>query len=140
MLRVSAVLAILVGLFMGFNTVVGFSQTYRYALVDEHTFLFEHLVLQCAFAGSAIVGGIWALWNGSRVLLSASWGVMFALTAPRLIRPAVPLEAMRQIASRGGTSFVFGINPVEIAVAAVALVGLGLCVAHEITGTPTRSR
>jgi hypothetical protein len=139
MLRISAVLAILVGLFMGFNTIVGFSQTLRYAPIDEHAFLLEHLVLQCVFAGSAILGGIWALWNGSRVLLAASWGVIFALTAPRLIRPAVPLEAMRQIASRGGTSFAFGVNPIEMGVAAVALVGLGLCIAHEIMGAPARS-
>jgi hypothetical protein len=140
MLRISAVLAVLVGLFMGFNTIAGFSQTFRYAPVDEHMFLLEHLVLQCAFAASAIVGGIWALWNGSRVLLAASWGVIFALTAPRLIRPFVPLEAMRQMAARGTAVFGFSANPTEVAVAAVALVGLGLCIAHEIIGTAARAR
>jgi len=133
-LRISAGLAILVGLFLAYETWVGMSYASRYGMEGQETFVVEHFALQWAFVAALIVGAALALWRGWRVLLAAAWGMLLGLDAPHLIRPAIPPAALvSHVLSRGGDVHVPGVDPALLVIVLIALVGLVLCGVFELT-------
>jgi hypothetical protein len=139
MLRISAVLGILVGLLLAYKSIAGFVTGYQYTMAEEHAFVTEHFALQCLFAGSAVLGGALALWRGWYALLATAWGIVIGLTAPHLIHPTIPAAELKHMVANGGTAYVSGVDPLQYAVAVVAVVGFGLCIAREIAGPSNRA-
>lgn len=137
MLRISAALAILVGLLLAYKTAMGISAAYRFPLEGQESYVAWHFALQCAFAAASLGGGMLALWLSWRTLLATSWGIILGLTAPHLIRPALTIGMARQMAESHGATI--GPDIGEIVLVVIALIGLVLCAASELRRASTNS-
>ncbi len=131
LIRISAALAILVGLLLGYKTADGMAHTHDYFSLSDHSYVYKHFALQWMFVIMSLGGGVLAMWRSWFSLLAASWGVVFALTVPHLIRPSISPEMLRMMASHGGNAYVVGVDPGEVVLAAVAVIGLALCGVSE---------
>jgi hypothetical protein len=127
MLRISALLAIVVGLVLTAKTIVGFSEAAKYSMSGEEMFLAQRLALQVAFALAPVAGGALALWREWRTVLATSWGIILGLAAPHLIHPSIPPAAMQILRAHGGNVVVPGADVAEIVMVVIALAGLVLC-------------
>ena len=125
LLRISAVLAIIIGLALAIETWTGMSNAYRFPVEGEGTYIVEHFALQWAFVASLIVGGGLALWREWNTLLAAAWGIVVGLEAPHLIRPPVPAAIVNQMAQ--GHTYVVKADVGQYVVVGLALLGLVLC-------------
>jgi hypothetical protein len=128
MLRISAGMAIVVGLVLAIETFSGMSNAYRYSLSGEGTYIAEHFALQWAFVVALVGGGVLAFWRGFSVLLAAAWGIVLGLDAPQLIRPPIPAALMQ---THGAVVHVVGANVGQYLAVALALLGLVLCAVAE---------
>lgn len=131
MLRISAVLAILIGLFFAYETYTGMSMAYQYGQGEE-AYLTAHFALQWVFVVALIGGGSLAIWLSTRVLLAAAWGIVLGLNAPHLIRPAIPVGMIKQtVLAHGGNAYVIGVDPRLYVIAGAAVLGIVLAGVSE---------
>jgi hypothetical protein len=127
MLRLSAALAVVLGVFLTAKIIIGYSHALQVVSPEEHGYLTQKFVLQCIFALMSVGGGVLAIWRHWRSLLAASWGVILALAAPSLLQPGIPAAAARIMAARGSTASGVDIDPLVIVLVVTSVIGLVLC-------------
>lgn len=124
MLRISAGLAILVGLVLAIETYAGMSKAYGYSLEGEGTYVAEHFALQWTFVAALIVGGGLAFWREWSTLLAAAWGIVVGLDAPHLIHPPIPAAVLSRLAAG---AHVASADIGQLVAVGIAVLGLVLC-------------
>jgi hypothetical protein len=118
-LRLSAVLAILVGLVYVEGLVFEFQYSGVSGITTWHA-LADVLI--------PLVPGVLALFGRATFLLPAVWGWVLGVHLPRVLlpRPPLPMEWIRQTLSKGGRIFVVGPDYIGMVLVAVAILGLVL--------------